>query len=343
MPDELTPSIPAAKRKKKSKKKKKKKDKNKSQKNESNGKSYSQYHGDAPKGNRDGHNIVQYGTDQGENNGSLFSFCEPQADPSASSAWSKDGRKGTFVTGIPGMNSPDINGRRLGINTGQLNSAEGEGTTIPQLLDKIRFFTIIFSGTTIVIEVWSMIVKIIFLQASKIVLGIYLLFFVGLLLLFEAVRGTPIPTASISSNVDGLYGNLNFNATQMAEIVWKTALEQRWARQVRYFLQDNFGILYSCVGRGFYLCFIGSVAIGQGFPQSINGFCFMLMGLWTLTLRCRFPSLEKAMIMDLESEFGEERERLHSRFLGSKNGITWSSVRSAGSSVGSDERQGLLR
>jgi hypothetical protein len=132
---------------------------------------------------------------------------------------------------------------------------------------------------------------------------------------------------------------VNINAAQVAaELAWTIVLEKKWARRTRYFLQNNFGILYSCVGRGLYLCFVGSVAVGQNFLLiQVCGLGFVLMGLWTITLSFRFPSLENAMVMNLEDEFGKKSDNVS--VGGGSSVITWSSIPG---SIHSDETRSLL-
>jgi len=233
------------------------------------------------------------------------------------------------------------------INTGELNSAAGEGTTVPEILSKIRFWTISLSGLTIILESYAIVFNTLFLQAPMVILGVYLLFFIALLILFEVVRGDPVPTSSVAGGGGGGLllvkaavggsGGGGINASQVAELAWTIVLERKWARRTRYFLQNNFGMLYSCVGRGIYLCFVGSVAVGQNFILiQVLGLGFILMGLWTISLSCRFPLLEKAMIMNLEDEFGDVRDDAS---IGGSSVVTWSSIPS---SIRSDETRSLL-
>jgi len=341
MPNQLPPPIPSSQRKKKKKDKKdkdKKKDKLKKKNgSSSNGRSYSQYDS-VSSSHDDGSNIVHYETEEGEGKSSLFSFCKPKekTPPSSSATWVAGGNADANGATPKVGNTEATRNQRTAlqrINIGELNSAAGEGTTIPQILAKMRFLTVLLSALTIAFEAYAMFFHAIFLHANKMVLGAYLYFFIGLLLCFEAVRGTPVPTSGVRLDA---FGN-GLNAVQVAEIVWKLALEKRWARQVRYFFQNNFGILYSCVGRGVYFCFVGSLALGQGFLLiEILGACFMLMGLWTISLSFRYPALEKAMLMDLEDEFGERQEGAD----GGGSVVSWSSIRS---SSRSDERSSLLK
>jgi len=325
MPEHLPPPIPPSKRKNKKSKKKKKDKKNKLHKITSNGgggggKSYAQYNAISPSASPSSNdqNIVHYNADNGEETSYLTTIAQ------------------SF--------------HRRKVNTGELNSAAGEGTTVPQILSRIRLMTYVLSGLTISFEAYAMFFNILLLQADKFVLGFYLLFFVALLLLFEIVRGDPVPAANMFYNRNGAnpFGNVNVNvnvninnAAEVADIVWKMVLEKRWARQIRYFLQNNVGILYSCTGRGVYLCFVGSVALGQGFFLiEILGAGFMLMGLWTIFLSFRFPALEKALIMDLEGEFGERDDEVS---VNSGSAVTWSSVRSHSSAKGEEHKSLLQR
>lgn len=367
MPSEVPPPVPSSKRKKekaakKSKKKKKDKEKDKdkekkdkkklidvkspkskSKSGERKGKSrsYSEYNSSAK--DKNGHNIVHYESEEGENRASLFSFCKPNDAAVGKAtgsipAWNKNG---PTIANLP---TPKIGGRRRmrGINTGVANSAAGEGTTVPQLLSTMRFFTFLLSALTIAFEVWAMFFNVVFLQADKVVLGAYLLFFVGLLLLYEFVRGSPVPESNINISLEGIVrkGSINLNAAQVAELVWTLVLEKRWARHLRYFLQNNFGILYSCIGKGTFLCFVGSVAIGQKFILiEILGIGFVVFGMWTISLRFRYPSLEKAMVMDLESEFGEEDDSS----VAGASAVSWSSIHSSiRSTSNKGERRSLL-
>lgn len=370
MPLEVPPPVPpsskrkkekAAKKSKKKKKDKEKKDKKKvlevkslksksksrERKSRSKSRSYSEYNSSAK--DKNGHNIVHYESEEGENGASLFSFCKPNdaavgvgvgigvgKATGSVPAWNKNG---PTIANFP---TPKIGARRRmrGINTGVANSAAGEGTTVPQLLSKMRFFTFLLSALTIAFEVWAMFFNVVFLQGDKVVLGAYLLFFVGLLLLYEFVRGSPVPESNTSISLEGIVrkGSINLNAAQVAELVWTLVLEKRWARQLRYFLQNNFGILYSCVGKGIFLCFVGSVAIGQKFIMiEIVGFGFVIFGMWTISLRFRYPYLEKAMVMDLESEFGEEDDSS----VAGESAVSWTSIHSSIRS-NNEERRSLL-
>ena len=363
----MPPLAPSSKRTK-TKKAKKKKDKKKEGKGKSKGKakskegksgSYSQYSSiqdNNGNGNGDGHNIVHYEAEEGENAASLFAFCKPQRDGTengakagtgAGAAWNNH-RMGETIASMPlssKLGKISLNRRTGGINTGVANSAAGEGTTVPQLLATMRFFTILLSALTIAFEAWAMLFNVIFLKGDKVVLGVYLLFFIGLLLVYEFVRGNPVPTSNVVNNNHIAIpfmgnGSINMNAAQVVELVWTVVLEKRWARQLRYFLQSNFGILYTCVGKGAFLCFVGSVAIGQKFLLiEILGAGFVLFGLWTISLRFRYPALEKAMIMDLENEFGE----CDDISLAGESAVTWSSFHSSIRSNSGEKRNLLSR
>merc|ERR1712038_393023 len=129
--------------------------------------------------------------------------------------------------------------------------------------------------------------------------------------------------------------NLDESIAAASEVV-NTAVEQKHARRVRFFLQDNFGILYSCVGRGLYFCLVGGLALGEGIIfMEVIGYSFMLMGVWMISLRFRYPSLDKAFVMDfsLDDEFGENRNGGVGSSRGSlydnedqDSAVTWSSV-----------------
>ena len=76
-------------------------------------------------------------------------------------------------------------------------------------------------------------------------------------------------SGSMQNNIQHQLLNEGFNKTSEAinktfETVWEVVIEQRFARRIRYFLQSNFGILYSCTGRVIYLCFVGGLALGEG-------------------------------------------------------------------------------
>jgi hypothetical protein len=320
----------------------------------------------------------EYGDDQSEdeNPASLLSFCRPKKSTTKSlPVWGQDeeqrsgraydynrdrhsmptpkiGKQLSSNKQLPPRPSPTASSGNTGgvrrgmfgggrINTGELNSAAGEGTTVPQILSKIRFLTFLLSALTIVLESYAIVFNALFLQAPKVILGVYLLFFIALLLLFEVVRGDPVPTSSITRGglpfVNVVGGGMN--ATQVAELAWTIVLERKWARRTRYFLQNNFGMLYSSMGRGVYLCFVGSVAVGQNFILiELLGLGFILMGLWTISLTFRFPSLERAMIMNLEDEFGDRSDDA-SLAGGGSSVVTWSSIPS---SIRSDETRSLL-
>ena len=359
-PSDLPPSAPPSKRTKhkKSRKKDRKKEgksKGKSKRKQGKSGSYSQYSSIKDK---HGHSIVHYESEDGDNAASLFSFCNPKRDGTESGTGSGTGtrssvawnnhKQGETIANIPAtpkLGNMNLKRRMRGINTGVANSAAGEGTTVPQLLATMRFFTFLLSALTIAFEVWAMFFNVILLKGDKVVLGVYLLFFIGLLLLYEFVRGNPVPASNgIARNIALQVhvpfignGSINLNPAQVAELVWTVVLEKRWARQVRYFLQSNFGILYSCAGKGIFLCFVGSVAIGQKFLLiEILGAGFVLFGLWTISLRVRYPALEKAMIMDLEQEFGDCD--LSST---GESAVTWSSIHSSIRST-SGEKRSLL-
>lgn len=260
--------------------------------------------------------------------------------------------KSSFLANLP---TPKI-GRRVRmrlpgerINTGVLNSTAGEGTTIPQLLETMRYSTLVLSGVTICFESWAMFFNAILLKPDRVILGVYLLFFVGLLLIYEFVRGNPVPTVDhteMLANAIPFLGNGNINSRDLntedvVGLVWTLVLQKRWVRRIRYFLQNNFGILYSCLGKGFYFCFVGTVAIGQKFIIiEMVGIGFIVLGLWTITLSYRYPAIEKAMIVDLEREFGIMRgssSRSHSNSIS----LSWTSVHSSINN-GDDETTSLL-
>ncbi|GFH53620.1 predicted protein [Chaetoceros tenuissimus] len=260
--------------------------------------------------------------------------------------------KSSFLANLP---TPKI-GRRVRmrlpgerINTGVLNSAAGEGTTIPQLLETMRYSTLVLCGVTICFESWAMFFNAILLKPDRVILGVYLLFFVGLLLIYEFVRGNPVPTVdhtAMLANAIPFLGNGNINSRDLntedvVGLVWTVVLQKRWVRRIRYFLQNNFGILYSCLGKGFYFCFVGTVAIGQKFIIiELVGIGFIVLGLWTITLSYRYPAIEKAMIVDLEREFGTmdgSSSRSHSNSIS----LSWTSVHSSINN-GGDETTSLL-
>jgi hypothetical protein len=82
------------------------------------------------------------------------------------------------------------------------------------------------------------------------------------------------------------------------------------------------------------------VAIGQKFLLiEILGAGFVLFGLWTISLRFRYPALEKAMIMDLENEFGE----CDDISLAGESAVTWSSFHSSIRSNSGEKRNLLSR
>jgi len=251
-------------------------------------------------------------------------------------------------------------------NTGELNSALGEGTTIHQILFKIRIITFILSFFVYIFEGWAIIGHVLFLNTPRIVLGCYLLFFVFLLCAFELVRGTPKVITPIdimamangngngNNSGSGMQNNIQhqllnegLNKTageainQTFETVWEVVIEQRFTRRIRYFLQSNFGILYSCTGRAIYLCFVGGLALGEGLIfMEIIGILFVIMGIWMLTLGFRFPALDRTLVMDsLEYEFGSQYNTSSDGNSvngggGSGSVITWSSVASKSANGG---------
>jgi hypothetical protein len=255
-----------------------------------------------------------------------------------------------FWGGIGNSNAPPIaygndaifakfsrSGKRK-INIGELNSAHGEGTTVPQLLTRVRYITFFLAICTIVMESWAFLFHVILLEADKIVMGFYLMFFVGLLVCYEIVRGQPRP----GSFVDGNWTDMVvFHEFDVAELVWKTVLESKITIQIRYFLQENFGILYSCWGRGIYLCFVGGISLGQGilWMGKLVGGMFIMFGIWTISLKYRHPLFEKALIMDLDHEFKtEDTYQKYNR----ESIVTWTSLRSRmNNNIG--ERQQLIK
>jgi hypothetical protein len=224
------------------------------------------------------------------------------------------------------------------INIGELNSALGEGTTVPQLLTRMRYITFFLAICTIIMESWAFLFHVILLETDKVVMGFYLMFFVGLLVCYEIVRGQPRPGSFVDGNWTDLVVFQEFDIT---ELVWKTVLESKVARQIRYFLQENFGILYSCWGRGLYLLFVGGICFGQGilWMGKLVGGMFFMFGIWTISLKYHNPLFEKALIMDLDHEFKADatypkydRDRI----------VTWTSLRSRmNHNVG--ERQRLIK
>lgn len=228
--------------------------------------------------------------------------------------------------------------RKRKVNIGELNSAHGEGTTVPQLLTRVRYMTFFLAICTIMMESWAFLFHVILLEADKIIMGFYLMFFVGLLVCYEIVRGQPRP----GSFVDGNWTDLVvFQEFDIAELAWKTVLQSNLAKRIRYFLQENFGILYSCWGRGIYLCFVGGIALGQGilWMGTLVGSMFFMFGIWTISLKYRNPLFEKALIMDLDHEF--KTQDRYQKYEG--DGIvTWTSLRSRmNNNIG--ERQRLIK
>lgn len=228
-------------------------------------------------------------------------------------------------------------GRRK-VNIGELNSAHGEGTTVPQLLTRVRYMTFFLALCTTIMESWAFLFQLVSLKTDKIIMGFYLMFFVGLLVCYEIVRGQPRP----GSFVDGNWTDLGvFQELDIAELAWKTVLQSKLAKRIRYFLQENFGILYSCWGRGIYLCFVGGIALGQGilWMGKLVGSMFFMFGIWTISLKYRNPLFEKALIMDLDHEF--KNQDRYQKYEG--DGIvTWTSLRSRiNNNVG--ERQRLIK
>lgn len=273
-------------------------------------------------------------------------------------------------------------------NTGVLNSSDGEGTTIPQLLVRMRILNIIHVLLTLSLEGWALLGNVITLNFARVILGIYFIFFVVLLGIFELLRGRPISMTTVSEDDDGTNGSAstqtnggmssfaNIPAQQaqlMGSVLWKMVVDGEQTRSVRRFMQDNFGILYSCKGRGVYICLVGGIAVGQGWLIALLGFSFICLGLWTISLGIRYPALDKAFTSNLDTEeefwrtagggdtafsygtnsvtngvsagtgnFGEDDK--------STSNVTWSSVglsystgiRSMDSSVLVNEKKGLL-
>lgn len=259
----------------------------------------------------------------------------PTTDPPISTYTSK-----TIDGNIIHINTNTGSMLQGGPNTGFLNSSNGEGTTLPQLMMKMRLLTLIHVAITLFVLGFNVLSKVVFLQADKIVLSAYLFFFTILLLAFEIVRGSPkVDTKLLSSETSAI-----------VKVVWGTVVQNPISRKVRYMLQSNFGILYSCKGRGVYLVFMGTVAIGQGWPMVFLGISYIVFGIWTVTLGWRYPLLEDALVMDeLEEEFGTKVQTL---FDSGRSAVTWSSIHTTGTGSGGSyhgtsstvgEEQSLLR
>lgn len=63
---------------------------------------------------------------------------------------------------------------------------------------------------------------------------------------------------------------------------------------VRDFLIDNFGILYSPLGRSIYMLLMGMLAFGQdAVLQMLLGILFMSNAVYTLVISCMFPDFKK--------------------------------------------------
>lgn len=378
IPDEAPLTMPStgassSKQKKKSKKKKAKKDKDKKKTKKSSKMARNEgIKSDKRMYNKNTYHQQQYntiqpinydnegnGNDKNKLGGMFSSLLQPNPSHVTSLFPNKPGQGGSRSAGSGRrknlLQSMDGNidpmsprSRLMRVNIGVANSADGEGTTIPQILHRMRVMTLALSLLTITFEAWAMIFNTIFLKADKVILGCYLLFFVGLLLCFEFVRGTPkahsISMMSIIHQKNNM--QLQQNASQMADIVWRNALEEKWARRLRHFLQDNFGIFYSCIGRAFFFLVIGGMAFGQDFIViQIIGLGFMFMGFWLITLRIRYPALEKALIMTgLEDEFGDKKQIVSNN--DNESVVSWSNV--SGSSLGgtsnpsNSERMSLL-
>lgn len=266
-------------------------------------------------------------------------------------------------------------GRTQRPNNGELNSAHGEGTTIPQLLFTIRIVTFLHVIGVFLFEGFAIVGHVLMLNARRILISFYLLFFVALLICFELVRGRPTVSNTVTGTSIGGSNRMNMSSMHMSgmsmnasngdilhseetdhlknidegiavaseavnsavETVWETVIEQRYARRLRYFLQSNFGILYTCLGRGFYLIFVGGLATGEGFIlMRLVGLSFMIFGFWMLILGVRYPALDKVFVMDssLEDEFGENKND------DEENGtVTWTSITG---SMNASETRGLI-
>jgi len=298
-----------------SKKKKKKKSKKKKKP-----KSYSQQYNAQP-------TLVELPPDDGVDPPSLINFCKPKKPKIVPQ------QPATTINGHPApistYTSKTIDGNVIhintntgsllqgGPNTGLLNSSNGEGTTLPELLLKMRLLNLLHIFATWFVLGFNVVSKVIFLEADKIVLAGYLLFFTILLFGFEVLRGSPkVDTKLVSAQTSAI-----------VKTVWGTALQNPLSRRMRYFLQSNFGLLYSCSGRGVYLAIMGSIAIGQGWPMVCLGVSYILLGIWTVSLGWRYPLLEEALVMEeLEREFGEVVETSNSW----RGEVTWSSIHSSG-------------
>lgn len=184
-------------------------------------------------------------------------------------------------------------------NTGELNSALGEGTTIPEVLDRTRILHVLHILAVFILEWNSFFWHVISLQIERVLLAVGLVFLAVLLGCFEAVRGEPtLARSHIARHSNIRFGTpvssgLTANGLAAGAVVYELVLSGRRER-IRNFLHKYVGILYSCIGRGIYLCVMGGLSWAHNtLLMEILGVSFGILGVWTITLHCRYPGLVK--------------------------------------------------
>jgi len=193
------------------------------------------------------------------------------------------------------------------INTGELNSAEGPGTTIEELQFRIRMLHIGISVLVYLFTGFAFLGDLLTLKIPELILTIYLVFFTTILCCFEFARG--VSTSTITTIESTPFSGLSTKAKKTLSMLHGGGANHftqhntfltPMQRSIQLFLKDNFGILYSCVGRGICLIVAGGLALGQGFMiMHFIGELFIFLGLWTISLKFRFPTLDMTYENDL--------------------------------------------
>lgn len=245
------------------------------------------------------------------------------------------------------------------INTGELNSAAGEGTTIPEVLGKARMLHILHVLAVFVLEAYTLLWHIVSFQIERLLWGAALLFLASLLGCFEIVRGQAT-LADVDrtltfqdivhiGNRSSRFGTSALNSAE--SVIYKVVVTGPKRRRIRAFLQKYVFILYSSIGRGLYLCVMGGVAwMHDEILMRILSISFGCLGLWTIVLRCRVPGLDrvfehhKGWTRHDDEEDGDDSSILTGTSAATRGSIvTWSSITSGASYIGSkSESQHLM-
>lgn len=98
-------------------------------------------------------------------------------------------------------------------------------------------------------------------KSGKVFVGTYMFFFSGLLFIFEANQ--ILPPSSMTEKIDHMY-------------------------------RRNFGFLYSCMGKSFFIIFIAFLSFGLGDPMTLTlstGICWAAYGAGEISLYLKYPEL----------------------------------------------------